>query len=475
MGTGYSRQSAADIITDANITAAPLNAEFNAIQSAFDSTAGHSHDGTSGEGPQINLTTSITGTLPIANGGTNATTAAGARTSLGLVIGTDVQAYDDGLASIAGLTTAANKLIYTTALDTYAVADLSGFGRSLIDDADAAAARTTLGLVIGTDVQAYSADLSAIAALAKTDGNIIVSDGTTWVAESGATARATLGLVIGTDVQAYSSVLAGTTASFTTALKSNYDTAYGWGDHAAAGYITTVGSTLGAISALAVTDGNFIVGNGTTWVAESGATARTSLGLGSLATANSINNGDWSGTDLAVVNGGTGASDAATARSNLGLVIGTDVQAYSADLSAITALAKTDGNFIVGDGSTWVAESGATARASMGVYSTAEVDAAIAATSGPIKAWVNFNGTGTVSIRASSNVSSITDLGVGNYVVNFSSALSDADYVVSATAETYTATLPLAGTQTTTQCQLYSLNPNVSLADTARMHVVFVR
>jgi hypothetical protein len=47
------------------------------------------------------------------------------------------------------------------------------------------------------------------------------------------------------------------------------------------------------------------------------------------------------------------------------------------------------------------------------------------------KAWVNFNGTGAVAIRASYNVSSITDSGVGIYVVNFATALTDANYAYS--------------------------------------------
>ena len=45
------------------------------------------------------------------------------------------------------------------------------------------------------------------------------------------------------------------------------------------------------------------------------------------------------------------------------------------------------------------------------------------------KAWVNFNGTGTVAIRASGNVSSITDNGTGNYTVNFTTAMPDTNYV----------------------------------------------
>jgi hypothetical protein len=46
------------------------------------------------------------------------------------------------------------------------------------------------------------------------------------------------------------------------------------------------------------------------------------------------------------------------------------------------------------------------------------------------RAWVNFNGEGTVAIRASGNVSSITDNGVGNYTVNFTTAMPDANYSV---------------------------------------------
>jgi hypothetical protein len=50
------------------------------------------------------------------------------------------------------------------------------------------------------------------------------------------------------------------------------------------------------------------------------------------------------------------------------------------------------------------------------------------AISGAAKAWVNFNGTGTVAIRASFNVSSITDNGTGDYTVNFTTAFADANY-----------------------------------------------
>jgi hypothetical protein len=91
---------------------------------------------------------SITGItdLAIADGGTGASTASVARTNLGLAIGTNVQAYDAGLQSISGLTTTADQMIYTTSSDTYATTSLTSAGRALLDDANASAQRTTLGL-----------------------------------------------------------------------------------------------------------------------------------------------------------------------------------------------------------------------------------------------------------------------------------------------------------------------------------------
>lgn len=67
---------------------------------------------------------------------------------------------------------------------------------------------------------------------------------------------------------------------------------------------------------------------------------------------------------------------------------------------------------------------------------------------GSAKAWVNFNGIGTVAIRASFNVSSITDNGTGNYTVNFTTALPDTNYGAATVGSTQT-TVTL-DTQTTT-------------------------
>lgn len=92
------------------------------------------------------------------------------------------QPLDTDLTAIAALTSAADKVPYATGAGTWALADLTTAGRALIDDASASAMRTTLGLAIGSDVQAFDADLTTLGGLAKTKGNLIAGNGTNWAA-----------------------------------------------------------------------------------------------------------------------------------------------------------------------------------------------------------------------------------------------------------------------------------------------------
>lgn len=153
---------------------------------------------------------------------------------------------------------------------------------------------------------------------------IAIANGGTGATTAGA-ARTALGLAIGSNVQAHDTDL-DAWALVATSAKQNADT------------------DLNTIAGLSVSDGNFIVGNGMAWVAETGAIVRTSLGLGSLAEASTINNANWSGTALSVGNGGTGATTATlgfnalapTQTGNSGKFLSTD-----ATNTAWTTLTKT--------------------------------------------------------------------------------------------------------------------------------------
>lgn len=326
---------------------------------------------------------------PVTAGGTAATNATDARKNLGLEIGKNVQAYDAGLQSIAALATAADRMIYTTAADAYATTALTPFARTILDDADASAALTTLG--VSTFAKAILDDADA------------------------ATARTTLGVAIGADVQAYDAGLQSISGLTTAADRTIYTTASDvyattaltpfartiLDDTSAAAVKTTLGLAAVASSGSAsdlgsgtVSDarlpGSMAGKNFSSGVsfANAVATSNTDLskhiqlysGYGFTITGSTLNytvptnsshvwnvNGTEVGrlnssgltlaTPLALAEGGTGATDAATARSNLGannasnLTTGTVSNArVSGAYDGITTLGQTGTHTITTSG-----------------------------------------------------------------------------------------------------------------------------
>lgn len=90
----------------------------------------------------------------------------------------------------------------------------------------------------------------------------------------------------------------------------------------------------------------------------------------SLQTVGTISSGVWEGNPVNVLFGGTGATTASDARANLGLVIGTHVQAYDADLAAIAALTATTDNVIQSVGSAWASRTPAQLKATLALSKT---------------------------------------------------------------------------------------------------------
>jgi hypothetical protein len=227
---------------------------------------------------------------------------------------------DAELSAIAGLTSAADQLPYFTGSGTAALTTLTSTARTLLDDTSTSAMRTTLGLAIGTNVEAWDADLDALAGLSATAG-ILKRTG------AGAFGLA----AAGTDF------MAATAVSTNVLLKSDGaggTSAYA-GSSCGTAQLPSAASNTGAwtCSSFPLAGAYFANQGTTTTVLHGNAAGNPSWGAVSLTA-------DVSGI-LAVAEGGTNASTAAAARTNLGLAIGTNVEAQSADLDCLAALATT--------------------------------------------------------------------------------------------------------------------------------------
>jgi hypothetical protein len=91
------------------------------------------------------------------------------------------------------------------------------------------------------------------------------------------------------------------------------------------------------------------------------------------------------------------------------------------------------------------------------------------------RAWVNFNGTGTVAIRASFNVSSITDNNTGNYSVNFTTAMPDANYCGLATAGNASSNVSGIVNSVNRSVSICQIFPTVGNVDAASVDVAIFR
>jgi len=244
-----------------------------------------------GNGVGLSLSQSaIAGTLGISNGGTGGATAAAARTSLGLAIGTDVEAHSDKLTELATMAqTTADKL-----------ADLTNTEVAILD-----------GATVSTD------ELNILDGVTATSTELNYVDGVTSSIQTQLDAKQGLDAEL-TELATMASATATALADLTSTEVGILDgatlttTELNYVDGVTSAIQTQLDNKqpldaqLTDVAGLAVTDGGFIVGNGSNFVLETGATARSSLGLGSMATqANNNVNIDGGTIDGVTLDGGS--------------------------------------------------------------------------------------------------------------------------------------------------------------------------
>ena len=218
--------------------------------------------------------------------------------------------------------------------------------------------------------------------------------------------------------------------------------------------------------------GNFLTSNGTTWQSTTPSVAGDMV-LASVQTVTGAKTfGSAGAVGKLIIAGTTSGSTildatAAAGAGTLTLPTGTDTLVGLAATQTLTNKTLTSP----------VLTAPALGTPASGVLTncTGAVVAALSTASGSApsysaRAWVNFNGQGTVAIRASGNVSSITDNGTGDYTVNFTTAMSDANYAVSSAGGEGGTTgmgqrVPSIGTVATSSVRIASIDQNAGYTD----------
>jgi len=178
----------------------------------------------------------------------------------------------------------------------------------------------------------------------------------------------------------------------------------------------------------------------------------------------------------ALTAGGGGLQSTSDASGNLNLVSGTTtIVAMTSAGIAVTGTLTASGTTTLVTPVLGTPASGNLANCTGAVVASLST-ASGSAPSYSARAWVNFNGTGTVAIRNSGNVSSITDNNVGTYVVNFTTAMQDADY--SASFGLGGASNPLMGrimSTSTASMSMEIVQPGVATYDISIICINFFR
>jgi hypothetical protein len=191
--------------------------------------------------------------------------------------------------------------------------------------------------------------------------------------------------------------------------------------------------------------------NGTKTFSASSITLGNSTAAGTIA----LGTGATISGSTKTVNIGTGGVAGSTTAITIGSTTGTSTTTLQGTTNGVTPAALTN--------------------------TTALATTAFVRSDNNVKAWVSFNGTGTVAINANYNVTSITDNGVGDYTVNFTSALADANYGVAGyarngagTAVMTVSAISTSGAQTSSACRLTTGNAS-TLYDNIQVNAVFYR